>query len=98
VNIGGVGRDPAPISISPRAVSELCALQGIPLGEGDAEAVAAILAEYLQLVATIDAVELDAEAAPPLQLMIAQRPEVPSYPHVTSSLTHSTAPPDQVQS
>jgi hypothetical protein len=57
----------------PGVVSELCALQGIPLGDDDVDTVSAIFAEYLQDVAILETVALDPEAEPPLRLVISQR-------------------------
>ncbi len=57
-----------------RIVAELCALQGLQLGPGDVEAVAAIYAEYLGFIDTIQAAPLAREAQPPLHLEIGRAP------------------------
>jgi hypothetical protein len=75
-----VAREPAHIVISGALVSELCALQGIPLADGDAEAVAAIYAEYVDLIAAIEATELEPETAPPLRLVVPRFLDSPPQP------------------
>jgi hypothetical protein len=62
-----------------RIVAELCALQGLQLGPGDPEAVAAIYGEYLRLIDEIKAAPLDVEATPALHLDIS-RPTASIYP------------------
>jgi hypothetical protein len=58
-------------------VGELCAREGIPLGEGDLEAVTQLYREYLALADVLKNEPLAMEAAPPLTLRLSQQDPAP---------------------
>lgn len=54
----------------PGLVEQLCEMQQLQLGPGDAEAVAEIYAAYLRLIDVVNAAPLEPEAVPPLRLTL----------------------------